>query len=506
VHNKTNTTEYVWIKTVSQFKHLWRPLAEGIYRQKNLRPLFIVASEEDRNFYKKQSFFEFSEIEIVVQPSLYEIAIAKNNLNVEELLKTANKLERRFNISLWRDFLQQDRHFGRGMVWGWNGLPKSKASEKASYAGQIRACLESFKFYEELLAAYPPALVVGYALGTGIAAKPIPLLCKEKEIDFRTLSSSRLGASYYWAIDEFNNSPELERVIIRKQKNYHKYFPKSDVKAETSALHTYFSKKGGNHYSIIRAVRLSFLQLLRGLYGYVKGYRKSKFGYYPLSSAYSVLFQWWAFNQTKKYPFVDVCNLPKDRKLVLFPLQYEFEASLYGESPESNSLLFAIYETAISLPAGTTLVVKEHPLQPGRRPRDFYDLVLRLPNVILLRPDINSSDILRRCEAVVQINSSLGYEAIVQGIPVYSFSRHGPIRSSSNNTEIRRSEDLITLRNQLLCDSQAGLDEKRRALGSAYLSAVEEYCFLIPEMKKLDEGKFSISDLDAMLRALPLKF
>ena len=62
----------------------------------------------------------------------------------------------------------------------------------------------------------------------------------------------------------------------------------------------------------------------------------------------------------KKYPFVDVCNLPKDRKLVLFPLQYEFEASLYGESPESNSLLFAIYETAISLPAGTTLVVKEH--------------------------------------------------------------------------------------------------------------------------------------------------
>ena len=84
-------------------------------------------------------------------------------------------------IFLWRDFLQQDRHFGRGMVWGWNGLPKSKASEKASYAGQIKACVESFKFYEELLVAYPPALVVGYALGTGIAAKPIPLLCKEKK-------------------------------------------------------------------------------------------------------------------------------------------------------------------------------------------------------------------------------------------------------------------------------------------------------------------------------------
>ena len=84
----------------------------------------------------------------------------------------------------------------------------------------------------------------------------------------------------------------------------------------------------------------------------------------------SIIAQWWEMNRAERKPFVDITSINKHSQIVLFPLQYEFEASLYGESPEANSLLLAIYETAISLPLGVILAVKEHPLT-GSAPIGF---------------------------------------------------------------------------------------------------------------------------------------
>ena len=123
--------------------------------------------------------------------------------------------------------------------------------------------------------------------------------------------------------------------------------------------------------------------------------------------------------------------------------------------------------------------------------------------MVLLCPQANSQEVLKKCAAVVQINSSLGYEAIVQGIPVYSFSRHGPIRASSINTQIRKSEDLFALRKQLLRTDSEKMIKKRKALGFAYSSAAEKYCFRIPELEKIDDGSFLFSDLNEMVEALP---
>lgn len=86
---------------------------------------------------------------------------------------------------------------------------------------------------------------------------------------------------------------------------------------------------------------------------------------------------------------------------------------------------------------------------------------------------------------------------------MYSFSRHGPIRVSSNNTAIRKSEDLIVLRKQLQSTDSNRTLQKRKAVGLAYKTATETFCFRMPEMKKIDDGTFTISDLDEMVRALP---
>lgn len=501
----TNQNAYVWIRPVSNFRNLWIPLAFNLARDYGLRPLFIVSTIQDQQFYQSESKAHCLDVEFAIVPSLYEIAMSASAEEMSPLIQKANYYEKRFDISLLRDVMQGDRHFGRGMVWGWNGQPNSKVANKSTDAGKIAACLRSFEFYESLLASKPPEIVLGFGLGTGLFSKPIPLLCREKKIPFRSLSSSRIGGYFYWSVDEFNNSPQLEAVVKRHESEISLNGESLKQLPEASSIYTYFSQKGGDRRSFMRAVKGATHQLVMRLYHQIKGYQKSRFGYYAFSSAMSVINQWWEMNRTEHKPFVDMRSINQYSQIVLFPLQYEFEASLYGESPEANSLLLAVYETAISLPLGVVLAVKEHPLQPGRRPNEFYKKISQLPNVVLLKPSLNTQQVLEKSRAVVQINSSLGYEAVVQGIPVFSFSRHGPIQASSNNTQIRKSEDLNLLRDFLLEQDNTAKFERRRATGTAYVSAIEEFCFSIPKIQKIVDGEIENNDLSEMLDALDLK-
>ena len=489
---------------MSNFRYLWVPLALNLARNYGLKPLFIVSTIQDQQYYQSESNAYCVDVEFAIIPSLYEIAISACDNEMVYLIQKANNYEKRFNVSLLRDVMQGDRHLGRGMVWGWNGKPSSKVANKSTEAGKIAACLESFKFYEDLMVSRPPKIVLGLGLGGGLFSKPIPLLCREKNIPFRSLSSSRIGGHFYWSVDEFNNSPELESMIKRHESAMSLAGEIDKQLAEPSSIYTYFSQKGGNRRSFLRAIKGAIHQILMRFYHQFRGYQKSRVGYYALSAGINVINQWWEMNRTERKPFVDLNDVPENSQIVLFPLQYEFEASLYGESPEANSLLFAIYETAISLPLGVILAVKEHPLQPGRRPSEFYKKISQLPNVVLLRPSVNTQQVLEKSIAVVQINSSLGYEAVIQGLQVFSFSRHGPIHGSSNNTPIRKSEDLQLLRAFLLDHDSDGKSKQRLANGIAYANAVDEYCFLIPEIKKISEGGIQNDDLREMLEALRL--
>ena len=497
VKNHINETKYLWVRPTSNFRYLWKPLIRCLCRVLKLKPLFLVSTEEDKRFYIGDGEYKLMEGEIAVIPSIYETSITDKELNLRELINLANKYEARFGISFLRDLLQSDRHLGKGMIWGWNGVPNSIAADRSTEAGKLAACIQSFKFFEDLMSTSPPTLVVGFGLGTGITGKPIPLLCKERRVPFRSISSSRIGGTYYWAEDEFNNSLSFERTIAEFQ---NKSFEENEVlpdSVEPSRIYTFFSAQGGNRRSLLRAVKLASKQIAMRTYHKIKGYRKSVFGYYIFSSAYSVIYQWWAYRQSRRHPFHDFDDLPADRKVVLFPLQYEFEVSLYGESPEANSLIISIYETAISLPAGTILAVKEHPLQPGRRPAQFYQYILKLPNVVLIKPEVCNEVVFKRISAVVQINSSFGYEAISRGIPVFSFSRHGPINASSNNFPIRRSEDFKTLRDCLITEDST-VSSARLKSAMAYIAAAKAFCFELPEMEKIMTGSVREQDFQVV--------
>lgn len=78
---------------------------------------------------------------------------------------------------------------------------------------------------------------------------------------------------------------------------------------------------------------------------------------------------------------------------------------------------------------GVKLYVKEHFVQPYRN-KDFYDRLSKIPNVRLIRSDVDSKELVKRCKATASCNGTVLLESIFNGIPTFIFGdtpfRNGP--------------------------------------------------------------------------------
>lgn len=106
---------------------------------------------------------------------------------------------------------------------------------------------------------------------------------------------------------------------------------------------------------------------------------------------------------------------------VVYPLHVYPEASTsvfakYYDGNEYN----LIKNLAFSLPQNAVLVVKEHKNNVGTYSKAFYKKIKQLPNVVLLDPYYNLKDNLDKFDAVVTLTSTVGFEALTKGVPVYT--------------------------------------------------------------------------------------
>lgn len=101
-------------------------------------------------------------------------------------------------------------------------------------------------------------------------------------------------------------------------------------------------------------------------------------------------------------------------------------------SPESsiNTLaqFFVAQERVIdllrfALPAGYTLLVKEHPAMAGSRPFGFYARLRRMAGVRLVAPEVPMAALLPRAALVASVTGTVGLEAYLAGKPSLLFGR-----------------------------------------------------------------------------------
>lgn len=106
----------------------------------------------------------------------------------------------------------------------------------------------------------------------------------------------------------------------------------------------------------------------------------------------------------------------EDETFVLFPLQYPLESRLTMRSSEFYNQAWLVEFLSRSLPHGVSLATKDHPQHVGLQSSTVVDAMQRYSTP--LAPETNAHDILEEAAAVVCLNNTVGYEALVHGTPV----------------------------------------------------------------------------------------
>lgn len=110
-----------------------------------------------------------------------------------------------------------------------------------------------------------------------------------------------------------------------------------------------------------------------------------------------------------------------NENFVFYPLHYEPEISLLLQAPHATDQIHIIKQIARSLPIDYKLYVKEHPLMVIYRPRSYYKELKKIPNVVLLNPNIPSWNIIPNAKLITTITGSAGWEGLMLKKPVITF-------------------------------------------------------------------------------------
>jgi len=109
---------------------------------------------------------------------------------------------------------------------------------------------------------------------------------------------------------------------------------------------------------------------------------------------------------------------PED-SYVYFPLQYSRESTIANGCPQCQNQEYILEYLARLLPDNTKLYFKQHPHNPAEGSSlKLIRRVLEAPNAQLVPVHCNSWDLSRKARAVVTIDSSVGYDALLLGKPV----------------------------------------------------------------------------------------
>ncbi|MFC7058376.1 capsular polysaccharide export protein, LipB/KpsS family [Halovenus salina] len=123
--------------------------------------------------------------------------------------------------------------------------------------------------------------------------------------------------------------------------------------------------------------------------------------------------QWYMDEQSSR-------ELIESTRYIFYPLHYFRESRVTMRAPAFYNQLWLIEYLSRSLPLGYELVVKDHPQQLGALPLSHVRAISRYSKAIA--PTISGRDVITHADAVVTLNNTVGYEAIMYGKPVLTLA------------------------------------------------------------------------------------
>ena len=109
-------------------------------------------------------------------------------------------------------------------------------------------------------------------------------------------------------------------------------------------------------------------------------------------------------------------NFVENKSFVYYPIQYFRESRVTYRSNAFYNQLWLIEYLSRSIPYGQELAIKDHPNQAGAQPLSVPRKLARVAKPLATK--LNSRKIIENSEAVVTLNNTVGFEALMYGKPV----------------------------------------------------------------------------------------
>lgn len=130
-------------------------------------------------------------------------------------------------------------------------------------------------------------------------------------------------------------------------------------------------------------------------------------------------------------------------RYAFFPLHTEPEVSLLVYGRPFINQIEVVRALAMSLPADFVVLVKEHPWMVGKRSMAYYEALLNVPRVRLVRPSVDGRTLIEHASLVATITGSTALEAAILRKPVVTFG-DCPYNALPD-TMVRRVDDMRAL-------------------------------------------------------------
>jgi hypothetical protein len=352
-------------------------------------------------------------------------------INYDILNSFENDLE---NTSIW-NMISSDRAMGRVFLKDFIGYdynnPKNLYEEYLKFFSYKLE--EIIKIFDEFKPdVYVPAFCI-----SNLDSLIIFNLCKIKNIEYANYASVRIQSYFTFSNDLMKSTPVIEKRYDQNIKNYKPNFfvdaenLYNDLMKEIEAP-KYFDRHSSRVQkkdlsSIIKTqkyffsmIKLLFVGKKRTFFDTLKKIFNLKFLYYTLVEFFYHTLQ--KISMTKnKFKHID-----KNENYIYYTLHSAPEYSVNMQGNYWSDQIYNLEVIAKSIPGTWKLYTKEHPatLSDRTRPNNFFDKILKIPNVKILNTYEDMHEIISNARLVIVVVGTAGIEAILRGKPSIAFTNN----------------------------------------------------------------------------------
>ena len=301
------------------------------------------------------------------------------------------------------------------------------AASKFDYKKAIGLTLQAIQFFEFIFEKEKPNVIISES-PTGLFHQVAYRFCEKNNVLYLGFADSKINNR----IDIYDSGitcSKYERTfreinISREEKEFAESFVEKFISHQQTPSSMGFIKIHFGQFGLIKHYIKRIKESGPLLFRYFRERRRFKnFDYESeaiLKKAISAPLrmerrQFRIFSQKNTFSKIRSQN----KEFFLFPLQFQPEASTDVYAIYYCDQLNTIKNIAFSLPFPYKLCVKEHLAAIGTRPKEFYEKLKKIPNVVLVSPYENVESIVRNSSGVITLTSTVGLEAALAGKPVY---------------------------------------------------------------------------------------